>query len=80
MSPEPTVPDHPLLESLDQPYFEPGELADLLRIPKKTLANWRSDRKGPKFHTVGAHVRYPRHFVAEWLMTLDDKADEWMAS
>jgi predicted DNA-binding transcriptional regulator AlpA len=47
----------------------PGEVADFLGgdFSEKTLANWRSDGKGPKYHKIGRHVRYDWADVMEWL-------------
>lgn len=35
------------------------EAAKRLRVKTKTLANWRSDNKGPAFLKVGGRVLYP---------------------
>lgn len=36
----------------------PEDVAAILNIPVRTLAKWRSQRKGPLPLTVGNHVRY----------------------
>ena len=64
----------------DHKFLTPEELADLLTIPKKTLAHWRSERKGPMFYRMGVHVRYPESSVHDWLDELDSNARAWMAS
>jgi excisionase family DNA binding protein len=45
----------------------PGEVADYLKIPVKTLAEWRSKGTGPRYHKVGVHVRYDWNDVRAWL-------------
>lgn len=45
----------------------PQELADILRVPRGTLANWRSKDQGPPFIKLGRHVRYPWECVTEWI-------------
>ena len=39
----------------------------------KTLAAWRSQRKGPLFHRMGVHVRYPKSHLDAWL---DERTNE----
>jgi predicted DNA-binding transcriptional regulator AlpA len=39
----------------------------MLGVPRATLANWRSARKGPPFVKVGRHVRYRREDVVRWV-------------
>jgi excisionase family DNA binding protein len=34
------------------------EVAERLRVPEKTLAQWASQGKGPKYHRFGRHCRY----------------------
>lgn len=47
----------------------PSEVAAFLGgdFSEKTLANWRSEGKGPKYHKVGRHVRYDWADVNAWL-------------
>jgi len=42
------------------------EVAELLRVPKGTLYQWRSRRKGPKARKVGRHLRYDPADVQAW--------------
>ncbi|GAA2368105.1 hypothetical protein GCM10010170_067870 [Dactylosporangium salmoneum] len=42
------------------------EVAALLRVPKGTLYQWRSRRKGPKARKVGRHLRYDPADVQAW--------------
>ncbi|MBB6627509.1 helix-turn-helix domain-containing protein [Nocardioides sp. KIGAM211] len=64
----------------DGPFLTPEELKDLLQIPIKTLAAWRSERKGPLFVRMGIHVRYAERHVNDWLAELTEDAQEWMES
>jgi excisionase family DNA binding protein len=43
------------------------EVADLLRVPPKTLATWAYKGEGPSFVRVGRWARYDPRDVAEWL-------------
>lgn len=46
-----------------------AELADLLSLPVKTLAEWAYRRTGPPYFRVGRHARYRESEVREWLET-----------
>ena len=46
---------------------EPAEVADRLRVPVKTLAQWRYLGIGPRFLKVGRYVRYHWPEVEAWL-------------
>lgn len=61
-------------------YLTPHELEALLKVPRKTLAAWRTQRKGPLFHRFGVHVRYPLPELEKWLSERHDEAQKWMAS
>ena len=58
----------------------PAELSELLGIPEKTLANWRSQRRGPLFLRIGAHVRYRLLDVEQWLEERAAVGRDWMVS
>ena len=45
----------------------PAELADYLKVPVKTLYDWRYERKGPTSIKIGRHLRYRRTDVDDWL-------------
>jgi len=45
----------------------PTEVSDLLRVPARTLAHWRSQRTGPLAIRVGVHVRYPAADLQRWI-------------
>lgn len=50
-----------------QPLGTPPEVAAYLQIPEKTLAQWRYLGAGPKYRSVGRHVRYVWSEVDAWL-------------
>jgi hypothetical protein len=65
-------PDHKEGETLmavtdRQPQATPSEVADHLRIPEHTLAQWRSRGQGPRYRRVGRHVRYDWRDIERWL-------------
>lgn len=43
------------------------QLAELVGVPAKTIADWRSRSIGPAFVRVGRHVRYRPADVEAWL-------------
>ncbi|WP_218721934.1 helix-turn-helix domain-containing protein [Nocardia sp. MH4] len=42
------------------------DVARRLKIPPKTLANWASAGKGPRFARIGRHRRYPLDELIAW--------------
>jgi predicted site-specific integrase-resolvase len=42
------------------------EASERLRIPEKTLANWRNKRIGPPFRKFGRRVLYPLDQLERW--------------
>lgn len=76
MSKEPSTPNAAPLQAGD--LVEPKEAAKLLATNERTLANWRSAKKGPRFVRVGQRmIRYRRSdlakFLAEFLCADDGK-------
>jgi hypothetical protein len=55
------------------PLAKPGEVADYLQKPEKTLAEWRYRGIGPKYRTVGRDVRYDWADVDAWLAEQDPR-------
>jgi predicted DNA-binding transcriptional regulator AlpA len=39
-------------------FLKSAEVEEIYGISASTLANWRSKRRGPKYHKVGGSVRY----------------------
>lgn len=54
--------------------LSPTELAEYLKMPVKTIYNWRSAGEGPRGIRVGRHVRYRQTDVDAWLDRLADEA------
>jgi hypothetical protein len=42
------------------------EVAERIRVPEKTLAQWASQRKGPKYSRFGRHCRYRLSDLIAW--------------
>ena len=45
----------------------PRDLAEVLGVPEHTLAQWRSQGKGPAYVKVGRYVRYDWSDVKRWI-------------
>lgn len=45
----------------------PAEAADYIGVSPKTLRNWRSLKRGPKYVGRGHGVRYPYRELEAWL-------------
>ena len=46
----------------------PRDAAEYLGLPQNTLAQWRSQRKGPEFFKLGGYlVRYAEEDLNTWL-------------
>lgn len=57
----------------------PKQAAELLGLPKGTLAQWRSQRRGPPYIKLeGRLVRYRRSDLEEWLehQTIETEVDK----
>lgn len=59
-------------------FLTPVEVSNLLKVPVKTLAAWRSQRKGPLFNRFGVHVRYPKAHLDAWLAERTNEVINWM--
>jgi excisionase family DNA binding protein len=46
--------------------LSPQELAETLALSKDTLADWRSQKRGPAYYSVGRKIWYPKDRVAQW--------------
>jgi excisionase family DNA binding protein len=51
-----------------------GEVAAYLRVPPKTLYQWRYSGLGPPAYRVGRHLRFRWEDVEEWLEERGDLA------
>jgi excisionase family DNA binding protein len=52
--------------SIAPTFLTQRELADLLRLPERTLEDWRLTRHGPPYLKLGRHVRYDLADVVAW--------------
>ena len=43
------------------------EVADLLRLPERTLEDWRQTRQGPPYEKLGCHIRYEQAELLTWV-------------
>jgi len=50
-----------------EPLASAAAVAEVLGVPEKTLAEWRSQGKGPEYHKIGRYVRYDWADVRAWL-------------
>lgn len=46
------------MSTTEDPWLTRSEVAARLQVPEKTLAQWASQRKGPRYRRFGRHVRY----------------------
>jgi excisionase family DNA binding protein len=44
-----------------------AELADELKVSRRTLQRWRTEKRGPRWIRVGKAPRYKRGDVTAWL-------------
>lgn len=51
-----------------------GEVASFLRVPPKTLYQWRYAGLGPPAYRVGRHLRFRWEDVEDWLEERGDSA------
>lgn len=43
-----------------------AEIADIIKVPERTLEDWRLDHVGPPYMKLGRHVRYDLSEVFAW--------------
>ena len=61
-----------LAKEIKTPYKDPEEqfppeyIQEKYNISTKTLANWRSEKRGPKYIKMGKKIRYLRKDVEKW--------------
>lgn len=48
------------------PWLTRSEVAERLRVPEKTLAQWACQRRGPKYARFGRHCRYRLSDLIVW--------------
>lgn len=48
------------------PWLTRPEVAERLRVPEKTLAQWASQKRGPRYARFGRHTRYRLSDLIAW--------------
>jgi hypothetical protein len=48
-------------------WLTPEDLARMWQVSPGTIANWRTNKKGPEFIRIGGLVRYSPEAVQAWL-------------
>ena len=43
-----------------------AEIADIIKVPERTLEDWRLNHVGPPYMKLGRHVRYDLSEVFAW--------------
>ena len=61
---------------MERKYLEPKEVEKIYRIKVGTLANWRSQGRGPSYVKYGRKVLYPIKTLEAWheahqILTID---------
>jgi predicted DNA-binding transcriptional regulator AlpA len=53
-------------------YLKPRQVSERIGVAVKTLANWRTVKKGPPYFRVGGGAGvYPSDSLDEWISTWD---------
>lgn len=53
--------------SPESQWLTPEDLARMWQVSAGTIANWRTNKKGPEFTRIGGLVRYSPEAVSAWL-------------
>lgn len=61
------LPVMDLLPPLAPVFLTQREVADLLRVPVRTVEDWRLTRSGPPWVKLGRHVRYEQAELLAWV-------------
>ena len=51
---------------MSEKHLTPDDLAERYSVPKKTIYDWNSKGTGPRYMTIGRHVRYRLADVVAW--------------
>jgi hypothetical protein len=67
--------------AIESALMTPEQVADWLQIPARTLAGWRTERRGPRFGRFGRHIRYRRRDIEAFIAEACGRGfDEWQES
>ena len=61
------LPGMDLLPPLAPVFLTQREVAELLRVPVRTVEDWRLTRSGPPWVKLGRHVRYEQAELLAWV-------------
>ena len=56
---------------LESEYLSCDDVADLLKVSRRTLHRWARLQKGPPSIKIGRSVHYRRASVEQWLLSLE---------
>src|ERR1700730_18527555 len=62
----PATPAPPPPADSERTWMGREEVADRLRLPVKTLADWATRGRGPKYNKIGKYARYRLSGVMAW--------------
>lgn len=57
------------MTSIEDQWLTRAEVAERLRVPEKTLAQWGHQKRGPRYARFGRHTRYRLSELVEWEQT-----------
>ncbi|MGH3881505.1 MAG: helix-turn-helix domain-containing protein [Actinophytocola sp.] len=49
------------------PLWDTDDVAAFLKVPAKTIREWRHKEEGPRYSRLGKHVRYLPGDVMDWV-------------
>lgn len=49
-------------------FLDTDQAAEVLHVDPKTMANWRCQKRGPRYYKIGARCFYQLEDVREWAM------------
>lgn len=52
-------------------WMTPEDVSAEIQVPVRTLGQWRYERRGPRYHRLGKHVRYRRGDLDAWIASCD---------
>jgi hypothetical protein len=52
------LPEDSMEKKMQKKMLTPSEVEEIFSVPRGTLANWRSFKRGPRYYKVNAKVLY----------------------
>lgn len=56
-----------IYEIMEMELLTPVQMQEVYNLNAKTLANWRSQSKGPPYYKLSNQIRYPVKEIEKWL-------------